>query len=70
MCLGRSQMEWAWRLEQEDRISKSAYFLTLTYDNLFLRLEKTGTYPEVRKDDVQRYIKRLRQLNHKMVLEH
>lgn len=53
VCLSHKRVEWIFRLEQEFKYSKSAHFVTLTYD------EKH--YPgELQKVDVQLYLKRLR----------
>ena len=70
MCKNREQMEWSFRLQQEDKVSQNNRFITLTYDNLFLPLNDDGDYPDLSKRDVQLYLKRLRKLNTKMMLEY
>lgn len=47
--------DWAFRLEQENKVSKSAHFVTLTYNPKHLRTEN-----KLCKRDVQLYLKRLR----------
>lgn len=56
-CLARQQAEWQFRIEQEvlDPRVCSALFVTLTYSPAFLPADKC-----VHKDDVQKYLKRLR----------
>lgn len=48
-------MDWCLRLEEEHRVSKSAYFVTLTYDRKHLRTDNS-----LCKRDLQLYLKRLR----------
>lgn len=52
-CLINKRNDWSFRLEQEYKRSKSALFVTLTYDNKHCP-------DELRKVDVQLYLKRLR----------
>lgn len=52
-CLINKRSDWSYRLEQEYKHSKSAIFVTLTYDNKHCP-------DELRKIDVQLYLKRLR----------
>jgi len=54
-CLISKRQEWTFRLEQEHRVSKSAYFVTLTYDEKHLRSDGS-----LNKRDLQLYLKRLR----------
>lgn len=59
-CLQTKRAEWSFRICQEQKVSDTAYFLTLTYDDEKLPFNaKTGT-PELRKSDYQRFKKRLR----------
>lgn len=54
-CLGNKRNDWSYRLEQEYKSSKSAIFVTLTYDQKH--------YPNdgsLDKKHVQNYLKRLR----------
>lgn len=67
-CLVRLRQEWTYRLREELKVSKDAYFLTLTYDNQNLPIHEyiesdTGAmYYDacVSKEDVQKFNKRLR----------
>lgn len=75
-CLRKRVNDWAFRMLQELKQSKSAVFLTLTYDNDNLPIDlftnmyidyETGeiteyTYPQpyLKKDDFQLFMKRLR----------
>lgn len=54
-CLVNKRTEWSFRLEQEHRVSKSAHFVTLTYDQKHLRTDNS-----LDKRDLQLYLKRLR----------
>lgn len=54
-CLMNKRAEWCFRLEQEHRVSKSAHFVTLTYDQKHLRMDNS-----LEKRDLQLYLKRLR----------
>lgn len=54
-CLMNKRAEWCFRLEQEHRVSKSAHFVTLTYDQKHLRTDNS-----LDKRDLQLYLKRLR----------
>lgn len=76
LCLKKRVNDWAFRLLNEIKISSSACFITLTYDNDNLPIDiftstyidydtgeiKEYTYPQayLKKDDFQRFIKRLR----------
>lgn len=50
---------WSFRLMQEEKVSTSAYFLTLTYAPEYTRITKNG-FMGLSKDDFQRFVKRLR----------
>lgn len=58
-CLATKRDEWTFRLVQENKVSTSAYFLTLTYDDDKL---PTGSnrLPQLCKQDVVDFTKRLR----------
>lgn len=58
-CLSRRVSAWSFRLMQEDKRAKSAYFVTLTYDTKFVPLTRSG-YMTLNKPDVQKFFKRLR----------
>lgn len=54
-CLQNKRMDWTFRLQQEHKVSKSAHFVTLTYDQKH--------YPSdgsLNKRHLQLYLKRLR----------
>lgn len=52
-------MNWTVRLQMEQKYSKSGYFITLTYNNEYLPKTEDGLM-NLRVDDFQRFIKRLR----------
>lgn len=58
-CLKRRQNGWAFRLKQESKISESAIFLTLTYDDENIPITPMGLHT-LRKSDFQKFMKRLR----------
>lgn len=60
-CLSNKRSEWAFRLEQEHKFSKSALFITLTYDQ-----NHYPTNGSLCKKHVQDYLKRLRKENGKV----
>lgn len=66
-CLSNRQREWAFRLDQENKISKASHFVTLTYANQHLPIlelaDKDGVaiyMATLVKRDLQLFIKRLR----------
>lgn len=54
-CLMNKRSDWGFRLEQEHKVSHSAHFVTLTYDEKHLRTNRS-----LCKRDLQLYLKRLR----------
>lgn len=58
-CVRRRVSSWLFRLQQEEKISSSAYFLTLTYDDKYVPKSIRG-YSTLDKRDVQLYFKTLR----------
>lgn len=56
-CLQNRRNDWTFRLEQEHRFSKSAYFVTLTYDQKHMPTDQSL---DVRH--LQLYLKRLRKM--------
>ena len=57
LCRKRNAREWMFRAVAETQYSRSVpYFVTLTYNNTFRPLDG------VRKEDVQKFLKRLRQI--------
>lgn len=64
-CLRTKRAEWSYRLFAELKLSSTAHFLTLTYDesNQPWMDSEVGTLPTLCKSDVQLFTKRLRFLN-------
>ena len=62
-CLGNRRIEWSFRLAEELRHSRSAFFLTLTYREEMLPVSKKG-YPTLVKKDFQDFMKRFRKSDH------
>lgn len=58
-CIERRKMEWAFRMEKEMEISKTAYFVTLTYAPETVPYNKWGKKTLVKKD-LTKFFKRLR----------
>lgn len=58
-CLSNRRSQWSFRLEQELKVSTSAYFVTLTYDDSHLYFNGNGL-ASVCKRDIQLFMKRLR----------
>jgi len=58
-CQKKRRSEWSLRLEHEYLFSDSAFFITLTYNDLHIPRTKQG-YQTLFKKHVQDYIKRLR----------
>lgn len=56
-CLKKRSNEWSFRLQQEERNSSSAYFVTLTYENAPRSFNGLLTGD---KSDLQKFFKRLR----------
>lgn len=65
ICLVNKQQDWAFRLYQEQKVSNSAHFLTLTYDEECLPFGDTE--PTLDKRDTQLFIKRLRDSQFKLM---
>lgn len=60
-CKQRRVNSWVFRLLQEDKVSLSAYFVTLTYDGDHVPLSDNG-FLTLKKSDFQNFMKRLRKL--------
>lgn len=60
-CKLRRVNSWVFRLSQEDRVSLSSHFLTLTYDTSFVPISPHG-FMTLEKKHFQDYMKRLRKL--------
>lgn len=58
-CKRSRVSQWTFRLQQEDRISSSSYFITLTYDTRHVPISPNG-FMTLRKEDIQLFWKRLR----------
>lgn len=61
-CIKRRISAWSFRLMQEEKISSSAHFLTLTYGVDHVPITDKG-YMTLCKDDFQKFMKRLRKEN-------
>lgn len=58
-CVKRRISAWSFRLMQEEKNSRSAHFITLTYDTNKVPLSKNG-FMSINKRDLQLFFKRLR----------
>jgi len=58
-CLKKRASHWSFRLMQQDKVSESSYFLTLTYDTINVPISRSG-FMEVSRRDLQLFFKRLR----------
>lgn len=58
-CLKRRVSGWSFRLRQEEKVSSSAFFITLTYDTEHVPITKNG-FMSLNKKHVQDWMKRLR----------
>lgn len=58
-CRLRRASDWSFRLMEEEKVSSSAYFLTLTYDTKFVPITERG-FMSLDKRDLQLFFKRLR----------
>lgn len=63
-CAKRRASAWSFRLMQEEKVSSSAYFLTLTYDTLNVPISPNG-FMTLNKRDCQLFFKRLRKAHPK-----
>jgi len=60
-CKHRRVNDWVFRLLNEDKVSTTSHFVTLTYDTDHVPISRNG-YMTLRKKDFQDYMKRLRKL--------
>lgn len=60
-CLKRRVSGWSFRLREEFKRATTAHFITLTYDTIHVPITTAG-YMSCRKDDAQKFLKRLRNL--------
>lgn len=58
-CVSRRTSAWSFRLMQEEKVSDSALFITLTYDTDHVPFSKNG-FMDLSRRDVQLFFKRLR----------
>lgn len=58
-CRKRRVSSWSFRLMQEEKVSTSAHFITLTYDTRHVPITSVGTL-SLRKKDLTNFFKRLR----------
>ncbi len=58
-CKLRRINDWVFRLKQEDKVSSSSCFITLTYDTTHVPISKNG-FMTLKKRDYQLFMKRLR----------
>lgn len=63
-CLVRRTNGWQFRLLEQEKISRSAHFVTLTYDTTTVPISGKG-YMTLSKRDYQLFMKRLRKLHPK-----
>ena len=69
ICLVNKQQDWAFRLYQEQKVSYSSHFITMTYDEQCLPFGEANE-PTLDKRDTQLFLKRLRASQFKMMLKH
>ncbi|QGF19328.1 replication initiation protein [Antarctic microvirus CAA_003_V_9] len=60
-CLKKRSQEWIFRLSEQDKISTSSSFLTLTYETDTVPLSKNG-FMTLEKRDLQLFFKKLRKI--------
>lgn len=60
-CRRKRVNDWVFRMQQEDRRSRSSHFVTLTYDTSTVPISKKG-FMTLRKKDFQDFMKRLRKM--------
>lgn len=68
-CKLRRVNSWVFRLMQEERVSLSSHFVTLTYDTRFVPISDNG-FMTLKKSDFQLYMKRLRKLCPNSILKY
>lgn len=61
-CVKRRTSQWSFRLMQEEKVSSSAHFITLTYDTSHAPITQAG-YMSLQKRDLQLFFKRLRKVH-------
>ena len=63
-CKANRRIQWSFRIAEEFRIAKSAYFITLTYRPEMLPRNQNGR-PTLSKQDLTLFFKRIRKQNKK-----
>lgn len=63
-CTARRVSGWSFRLMEEEKVSTSAHFITLTYDTNHIHITPNG-FMGLKKRDVQLFFKRLRKAHGK-----
>lgn len=58
-CIARRVSGWSFRLREQLKISRTAHFLTMTYDSKYIPITNNG-FLGLRKSDLQKFFKRLR----------
>ena len=68
-CLSNKRNDWTFRLSEEQRQSKTSYFLTLTYGEKYVVRERFGNhkFEVLHKADLQAFIKRLREAQRRAI---
>lgn len=61
VCLARRVSGWSFRLMQQDKVSITSHFITLTYDTDYVPITSKG-FMCLCKRDVQLFLKRLRKM--------
>lgn len=59
ICLQKRRHDWIFRISQELKVSSSAYFITLTYNDMNIPIDDNNNFT-VSKVDFQLFMKRLR----------
>lgn len=67
-CVARRVSSWSFRLLQEEKISTSAWFITLTYDTLHVPITRAG-FMSINKKHCQDFFKRLRKAHEALPLQ-
>lgn len=67
-CLHDRRMDWCFRIKEHIRDCISGSFVTLTYDNEHLPLTEDGKYMTLKKSDLIRFHKNVRQENTRTLL--
>jgi len=63
-CFARRVSQWSFRLMEEEKVSTSAHFITLTYNTETVSITDNG-FMTLNKEHIQKFFKRLRKLHNK-----